>query len=325
MNASLPIIDISTLSGTDPKQWQEVITSIDNACRDKGFFYVVGHGIPAEQFAKVQTIADAFFALDQNEKQRINIKQSANHRGWGQVNTEQLDPSGPQDFKETFDMALDLSEHHPQVARCPQLYGPNQYPNLEGFIQVMQQHYDLTLQVAYKILKAMALALNQPQDFFTQYFNCPISVLRLIHYPPQAINSNGAGAHTDYGCITLLYQDNIGGLQVQDVNGTWLDAPPVANSFVVNIGDLMQRWTNNRYKSTPHRVVSPTDNITRFSMPFFVEPDFDTPVTTLDSCLSPGETSRYPTITAGDWILSRFSETYEYRSEGEKKEKISMD
>ncbi|MCJ2377857.1 2OG-Fe(II) oxygenase [Vibrio sp. ZSDZ34] len=319
MNAALPIIDISPLSGNNPEHQQDVINAIDHACRDKGFFYVTGHGIPEEQFAKVQAIASTFFALEEQEKQRINIQQSANHRGWGQVNAEKLDPEGPQDYKETFDMALDLSPYHPQVTRFPELYGPNQYPNLTGFIQIMQQHYELTLQVGLKILSAMALALKQPEDFFTQYFTCPISVLRLIHYPPQQLQSNGAGAHTDYGCITLLHQDNTGGLQVQDINGTWLDAPPVANSFVVNIGDLMQRWTNDHYKSTPHRVISPTANTTRFSMPFFVEPDFDTPVTTLDSCLSPGEASRYPTITAGDWILSRFSETYEYRHGSEDK------
>jgi isopenicillin N synthase-like dioxygenase len=162
--------------------------------------------------------------------------------------------------------------------------------------------------------KAMAMALKQPEDFFTKHFSCPISVLRLIHYPPQQTKSNGAGAHTDYGCITLLYQDQTGGLQVQGVDGKWVDAPPVEGSFVVNIGDLMQRWTNDRYKSTAHRVTSPTTDVTRFSMPFFVEPDFDTVVETLDSCLADGEQSQYSAITAGDWILSRFSDTYEYRT-----------
>ncbi|WP_413699511.1 isopenicillin N synthase family dioxygenase [Psychromonas sp. KJ10-10] len=142
-------------------------------------------------------------------------------------------------------------------------------------------------------------------------------MLRLIHYPPQQIQSNGAGAHTDYGCITLLYQDQIGGLQVQDRNGDWLDATPVENSFVVNIGDLMQRWTNDCYKSTPHRVTSPTSETTRFSMPFFVEPDFDTKVSTVNSCLAEGEKSQYKDVTAGDWILSRFADTYAYRSDSE--------
>lgn len=323
MNANLPIIDISALANPDTSQWNEVIEAIDKACRDTGFFYVTGHGIPAQQFKDVETMADQLFSQPEQEKQKINIQHSANHRGWGQVSAEQLDPNGPKDFKETFDMALDLSPFHPQVDRCPDLYGPNQYPNLEGFVPLVQQHYELTMQVGLRILKAMAIALKQPEDFFTQSFNYPVSVLRFIHYPPQKEMSNGAGAHTDYGCITLLYQDQTGGLQVQGVDGEWVDASPVENSFVVNIGDLMQRWTNDRYKSTAHRVMSPTQDVTRFSMPFFVEPNFDTVVETLDSCLDHGEQSLYPPITAGDWILSRFSATYEYRgleSESDKTE-----
>ncbi|MDO6765222.1 isopenicillin N synthase family oxygenase [Agarivorans sp. 1_MG-2023] len=317
MTLALPIIDIAALNQADSQSWQEVVDAIDAACRDKGFFYVTGHGIPPEQFAAVQSMAAQFFALSEDEKSKIDIQRSVNHRGWGQVSAEQLDPVGPKDFKETYDMALDLSPYHPQVAKCSLLYGPNQYPNLDGFAQLMLQHYELTLQVGLKILQAMAIALGQAEDFFSKNFSCPISVLRLIHYPPQQNSSNGAGAHTDYGCITLLYQDHIGGLQVQDKSGNWLDATPVANSFVVNIGDLMQRWTNGKYKSTPHRVTSPSEQTTRFSMPFFVEPDFDTPVNTLASCLAEGESSKYSEVSAGDWILSRFADTYAYRSDTE--------
>ncbi|MEL0658414.1 2-oxoglutarate and iron-dependent oxygenase domain-containing protein [Psychromonas arctica] len=315
MSLNLPIIDITALQSDDINQWQDVIEAIDKACRDTGFFYVTGHGIPTEQFTNVQTMANTLFALPEATKQKINIQHSTNHRGWGQVSAEKLDPNGPSDYKETFDMALDLSPYHSQVARCGQLYGPNQYPNIDGFIQLMQQQYQLSMEVALRILKAMALALQLPIDFFSQHFSYPVSVLRLIHYPPQQENKNGAGAHTDYGCITLLYQDQVGGLQVQDRKGNWLDATPVENSFVVNIGDLMQRWTNDCYKSTSHRVTSPTSQTTRFSMPFFVEPNFDTEVSTVASCLADGELAQYKKVTAGDWILSRFADTYEYRNE----------
>jgi isopenicillin N synthase-like dioxygenase len=315
MSLNLPIIDITALQSDDISQWQDVIEAIDKACRDTGFFYVTGHGIPTEQFTNVQTMANTLFALPEATKQKINIQHSTNHRGWGQVSAEKLDPNGPSDYKETFDMALDLSPYHSQVARCGQLYGPNQYPNIDGFIQLMQHQYQLSMEVALRILKAMALALQLPIDFFSQHFSYPVSVLRLIHYPPQQENKNGAGAHTDYGCITLLYQDQVGGLQVQDRKGDWLDATPVENSFVVNIGDLMQRWTNDCYKSTSHRVTSPTAQTTRFSMPFFVEPNFDTEVSTVASCLADGESAQYKNVTAGDWILSRFADTYEYRNE----------
>ena len=318
MSLNLPIIDITALQSDDVSQWQGVIEAIDKACRDTGFFYVTGHGIPAEQFTNVKAMANKLFTLPESDKQKIDIQYSNNHRGWGQVSAEKLDPNGPSDYKETFDMALDFSPYHPQVGRCGQLYGPNQYPNIDGFIQLMQQQYQLSMEVALRILKAMALALQLPIDFFSQHFSYPVSVLRLIHYPPQQNKQNGAGAHTDYGCITLLYQDQVGGLQVQDREGNWVDATPVENSFVVNIGDLMQRWTNDCYKSTSHRVTSPTSQTTRFSMPFFVEPNFDTEVSTVASCLADGESAQYKKVTAGDWILSRFAETYEYRNEAKK-------
>ncbi|MEH0741744.1 2OG-Fe(II) oxygenase [Vibrio cholerae] len=318
---SLPIIDISPLNSDDRRDWGPVIDQIDQACRELGFFYVVGHGIPQTQFNQIEHYARSLFSLPQEEKQAISIEHSMNHRGWGRLSAEKLDPLGELDCKESFDMALDLSPYHSQVARCPKLYGPNQYPSIEGFTQVMNQHYSLTLDVGLKLLKAMAIALNEPEDFFTQYFTLPISVLRMLHYPSQVPSTNtvgnGAGAHTDYGCITLLYQDASGGLQVLNKQNQWIDATPVEGSFVVNIGDLMQRWTNDIYRSTKHRVASPSNGKSRFSMPFFVEPDFDTPVTTLKSCLAEKQgQGGYPLITAGDWILSRFADTYEYRREG---------
>ncbi|MEG3755126.1 2-oxoglutarate and iron-dependent oxygenase domain-containing protein [Psychromonas arctica] len=134
MTLNLPIIDISALQSDDISQWSDVITAIDKACRDTGFFYITGHGIPKQQFDSVQSMANTFFSLPEFAKQKINIQHSSNHRGWGQVSAEKLDPNGPSDHKETFDMALDLSPYHPQVARCSQLYGPNQYPNVDGVL-----------------------------------------------------------------------------------------------------------------------------------------------------------------------------------------------
>ncbi|MFY0642543.1 MAG: 2OG-Fe(II) oxygenase, partial [Bermanella sp.] len=249
------------------------------------------------------------------------IANSSNHRGWGTTGSEQLDPTQPQDWKETFDMALDIHPEHPMAQACPQLYGPNQYGELEGFAQQMNQHYGLLMVVAKRLLKAMAIALKQPDDFFTQYFDDHISVLRLLHYPPRPEHSEtnaqtkAAGAHTDYGCITLLAQDHIGGLEVCNAQDEWIAAPPIKDSIVVNIGDLMQRWTNDQYRSTAHRVASPPSDTHRYSMPFFVEPRYDTQVSCIKSCLAPGETPKYHMVTSGDWIMSRFDATYAYRTE----------
>jgi isopenicillin N synthase-like dioxygenase len=312
---SIPVIDISSLQSSNRDNWSECVQAIDVACRDKGFFYVTNHGIPAEQFVLMQKTAAKFFALKEAEKQKISVEKSSQHRGWGHVHAEHLDPKGLKDFKEFFNMALDLPMSHPQVKKCPELYGPNQYPDCAEFIQTMQQYYSLVMAVGINILKAMALALKLEEDFFSRNFNTHTSVLRLLHYPvikdKEKAKAQGAGAHTDYGCITLLYQDQSGGLQVQSNDGEWLDATPIENSFVVNIGNLMQHWTCGVYHSTSHRVVTPENknNQPRFSMPFFVEPDFDTPVYPLKQFKDSTE-EQYDEIISGEWVLSKLAATY---------------
>lgn len=318
---SVPLIDISPLTSNDKNAYLSVAKKIDHACREMGFFYITGHGISSTQMKNMFDLAQRFFAQPETIKHKILIANSSNHRGWGTTGSEQLDPTQPQDWKETFDMALDIHPEHPMAKACPQLYGPNQYGTLEGFAQQMNQHYGLLMVVAKRLLKAMAIALKQPDDFFTQYFDDHISVLRLLHYPPRPANSDisaatkAAGAHTDYGCITLLAQDDIGGLEVCNAQDQWIAAPPIKDSIVVNIGDLMQRWTNDQYRSTAHRVASPPSHTHRYSMPFFVEPRFDTQVRCIDSCLKPGESAKYDMVTSGDWIMSRFDATYAYRTE----------
>jgi isopenicillin N synthase-like dioxygenase len=316
---TLPLIDISPLSSDNEPAYLTVVKQIDHACREIGFFYITGHGISSEQMNSMFDLSQRFFAQPEAVKQKILIANSLNHRGWGTTGAEQLDPNQPQDWKETFDMALDLHLEHPMVSACPRLYGPNQYGELVGFAQQMNQHYGLLMAISKRLLKAMAIALKQPEDFFSQYFDDHISVLRLLHYPPRATNTIGdtqtkaAGAHTDYGCITLLAQDTVGGLEVCNAQDEWVAAPPIKDSIVVNIGDLMQRWTNDQYRSTAHRVVSPPNDTHRYSMPFFVEPRFDCEVSCIESCLGAGEQPKYGMITSGDWIMSRFDATYAYR------------
>jgi isopenicillin N synthase-like dioxygenase len=317
---SIPLIDISSLRTKDSDAFLKTVHEIDHACRNIGFFYITGHGISPTQMKSMFTLSQQFFAQSEQVKHKILITNSKNHRGWGTTGAEQLNPDKPQDWKETFDMALDIHPEHPIVEACPRLYGPNQYGELEGFQQQMNQHYGLLMSVTKQVLKAMAIALKQPEDFFNQYLVDHISVLRLLHYPPRPENKNlkgnskAAGAHTDYGCITLLAQDDIGGLEVRNAEGEWISAPPIKDAIVVNIGDLMQRWTNDQYRSTAHRVASPPSDRHRYSMPFFVEPKFDTEVRCIDSCVLEGEQPKYDMITSGDWIISRFDATYAYRT-----------
>ena len=315
---SLPIIDISPLYGDEPDAWQGVAEQIDRACRQWGFFYIKGHPISPARIAEVLGNAQRFFALPVEEKLKIDITQTRHHRGYGAVATEQLDPTKPSDLKETFDMGLHLPADHPEVLAEKPLRGPNRHPDLSGWQALMEQHYRDMQALAQTLLRAMTLALGIERDFFDTRFNEPVSVLRLIHYPPRDTAScaeqQGAGAHTDYGCITLLYQDAAGGLQVRNVNGQWIDAPPIDGTFVVNLGDMMARWSNDRYLSTPHRVISPL-GVDRYSMPFFAEPHPDTLIQCLPGCQDDAHPPKYPTTTCAEFLLSRFADTYAYRRE----------
>lgn len=315
---TLPLIDIAPLYGTDSAAWRDVATQIDTACRDWGFFYITGHGIPPERIDALLAAAKAFFALPEAEKLKIDITRTAHHRGYGAIATEQLDPSRPSDLKETFDMGFHMAADHPEVLAGKPLRGPNRHPDLPGWAALMEQHYADMQALAQTLLRAIALALGIERDFFDARFAEPISVFRMIHYPPRhtarSADQPGAGAHTDYGCVTLLYQDDAGGLQVRNVHGEWIDAPPIPGSFVVNIGDMMARWSNDRYTSTPHRVISPL-GVHRYSMPFFAEPHPDTEISCLPNCSSADNPPKYPPVTSAEYLLSRFADTYAYRRE----------
>lgn len=315
---SLPVIDIAPLYHSHPAGWPKVARQIDQACRQWGFFYIKGHPISAARIAELQAAAVDFFARPDAEKLRIDITQTRHHRGYGAIATEQLDPSRPSDLKETFDMGLHLPAEHPEVQAGKPLRGPNRHPDIPGWQLLLERHYLDMHELAKTLLRAMALALGIERDFFDRRFEQPISVLRLIHYPPRQTASSaeqqGAGAHTDYGCVTLLYQDAAGGLQVQNLQGQWIDAPPIDGTFVVNIGDMMARWSNDLYKSTPHRVISPL-GVDRYSMPFFAEPHPDTEISCLPGCQSPQHPAQYAPISCSDYMLSRFAETYAYRRE----------
>jgi len=305
---SLPIIDISPLYTEDANAWQSVAEQIDSACRQWGFFYIKGHPISPARIAEVLDNAQRFFALPVEEKLKIDITQTRHHRGYGAVATEQLDPTKPSDLKETFDMGLHLPADHPEVLAEKPLRGPNRHPDLSGWEALMEQHYRDMQALAQTLLRAMTLALGIERDFFDTRFNGPVSVLRLIHYPPRDTASSaeqqGAGAHTDYGCITLLYQDAAGGLQVRNVDGQWIDAPPIDGTFVVNLGDMMARWTNDRWTATLHRVAVPPAGAAgtrRQSIVFFHDPRADAVIECIPGCGEP----RYEPATSLELVQAK--------------------
>lgn len=319
---SLPTIDVSAFAtGAGPStERDEVAGVLDATCREIGFFLITGHGVEPGVKAAMLAAAREFFALPLKQKQALAIERSPCHRGYVGIATETLDSSGlAGDLKETLDTGGEHGPDHPEVRAGTPLFGPNQLPDLPGFRHTWSAYRAQAIEAAQRVQRAMARALGLPDEHIvtlpggeTMYH------LRLIHYPPgerltPAEGQLGCGAHTDYGTVTVLADDGIGGLQVMRRDGTWIDVAVPDDALVVNLGDLMAVWTNDRWISNPHRVINPPDT-DRYSMPLFVTPPFHAEISCLPSCLAPGETPRYEPQRAGPYLLSRFDATHSYRN-----------
>lgn len=294
-----------------------MVAAIGRACREIGFFYAVNHGVAQAQIDEVYAEAKRFFDLPVAVKEAIAIECSPCHRGWFRVGSENLDPAkqAEGDFKEGLKIGRDLPITHERVLAGLPLHGPNQWPDLPGWQKVMQGYYDEMVRLGRQMMGTFAEALGLETGFFAPWLGVTMTTLGALHYPPQTgrITESriGAGAHTDYGCFTLLHQDAAGGLQVKRRDGLWIDAPPVPGSFVVNIGDMLERWTNGVFCSTPHRVVNVSGE-DRYSLPFFFDPDFYAPVECLPTCIAPGEEAKFRPTTAGAHMLEKIAESFEY-------------
>jgi len=317
---AIPVIDLAPFLHGGPEARLAVARKIGDAAREIGFFYVTNHGVAEALLDQVYAQAKRFFALPAAKKAEIAIEKSACHRGWFSVGGENLDPAKQKtagDLKEGIKIGRDLAADHPLVVAGTPLHGPNQWPaDLPGWRETMQDYYGAMEALGRELLHAFALALDIDEIYFDAWLNAPMTTLGPLHYPPQTGHITeaqiGAGAHTDYGCLTMLAQDEAGGLQVRAKSGVWVDAPPVAGSFVVNIGDMMERWTNGVFTSTLHRVVNISGQ-ERYSLPFFFDPDFDAPVVCLESCI--GDGAKYAPTTAGQHLLDMINASFSYHKE----------
>jgi len=299
---SLPIVDFSGMLGDEPSQRMAVANEVDRYAREVGFLYLKNFGIAAETFSALRASARRFFSAPSVDKQRFAYRQDMNF-GYHSIGTEGLDPSKPKDQKESFTMR-DASRIATEFDLWPSSL----------FQQVAVSFYEDCRRLSSRLMEAFALALDLEPQFFTPLHSGLTQTLRFLHYPPAeatAAGQMGAGAHTDYGTLTLLYQDDSGGLEVQKDNGQWIPAPPVPGTIVVNTGDLLSRWTNDQYRSTPHRVqVRPAAaQAGRLSIAFFSDPDPDVLVETLASCQSQAHPSKYPPITAREHIEQKIAAT----------------
>jgi isopenicillin N synthase-like dioxygenase len=316
----IPVIDMGPLLHGTAEARRAVAREIGAACRNIGFFYVVNHGVDEALIDQTFAEAKRFFDLPKARKQEIAIDKSPCHRGYFALGGENLDPEKQRetgDLKEGLKVGRDLSPDHPLVKAGLPLHGPNQWPsNLPGWKEAMQAYYAAMSGLGRAIMHAFALALELPEDHFDRWLTGPMATVGPLHYPPQrgkiTVARIGAGAHTDFGCLTILAQDRVGGLQVRNSAGKWIDAPFIEGSFVVNIGDMMARWTNDLFCSTVHRVINVSGR-DRYSIPFFFDPDFNADLTVLPTCAGPDRPPKYPPTTGGQHLLDRINATFDYR------------
>jgi len=318
MNHSLPIIDLSPLFGAEEAARRRVADSIGEACRLLGFFYVTGHGVPAAVFSELDAQSRAFFALPEAEKAEIAMSRGGRAwRGWFPLGGELT--SGRPDRKEGLYLGQELGPDDPRVRAGLPMHGANLWPAaLPDLRPAVEAFMAGTQRAAHAVLEGVALSLHLPADYFARAYTADPTVLfRIFHYPAAPVGDPGwgVGEHTDYGLLTLLAQDNLGGLEVKTPSG-WTQAPPVPGAYVCNIGDMLDRLTGGQYRSTPHRVRN-TSGRDRLSFPLFFDPAFSAviqPLPGLESA-SPGE--RWDGVdpggfagTYGDYLLGKVGKVF---------------
>ncbi|MBO9649024.1 MAG: isopenicillin N synthase family oxygenase [Variovorax sp.] len=277
-SGALPVIDVSGLSGNGPAR-DEVAARIGAACRAHGFFYVVGHGVDPALARRLEELSHRFFALDEATKMRWRM--ALGGRAWrGYFPLAGELTSGRPDWKEGLYLGTELPEDHALVRARTPVHGPNLFPEVEGMRETILAYMDAVTQLGHRLMEGIALSLRLPADYFARRYTAdPLILFRIFNYPTQPVPEGmdvhwGVGEHTDYGLLTILHQDDVGGLQVRTPEG-WVEAPPVAGSFVCNIGDMLDRMTGGLYKSTPHRVTRNTSGRDRLSFPLFFDPNFE--------------------------------------------------
>jgi isopenicillin N synthase-like dioxygenase len=299
----LPVIDLSPLrKGVGGER---VALEIDAACRDTGFFYVVGHGVSPELVARLDRLSREFFTLGDDEKSAIAMRHGGSAwRGWFPVGGELT--SGRPDMKEGIYFGQELGDDDPRVRAGLPLHGPNLFPiHPEGLRAAVLEYIDAVTELGHTLLRGMSIGLGLEESWFDEHLTAePLVLFRIFHYPPldRVDDRWSVGEHTDYGLITILAQDASGGLEVRGPGG-WLAAPPVDGAFVVNLGDMLERMTGGRYRSTPHRVRN-ASGLDRLSFPLFLDPGWNAevlPVPLADDTVSRDRVERWDGADVHAW------------------------
>lgn len=303
----IPIIDMPVMGQPDSfsgAAFSAFADALIQASEQVGFFYLRNHGIPETLRQQAMTASRRFFALPEDVKQQIAV--NSDQRGWMAKGGAVLQGSETYDAKEIFFWGWESDDMDTGLP----LVAANQWPSGQAaFLKAeLLPYYDAVLKVSEVVLAGLAVGLGKSADFFMPAYHNPLGRGQLVYYPPitaadQTARRFGAAAHADFGVLTILFQDNLGGLQVQNRSGDWIEAPPVNNTFVCNIGDMLSYWTGGRLASTIHRVINRSGQA-RYSIPIFCDPASDAVINPADFA-DITDAKCGPAVQAGQFIQSR--------------------
>jgi isopenicillin N synthase-like dioxygenase len=322
MSTPFPVFDLGRFETAGAAEGRALAAEVDAICRNTGFLAIANHRVPRAIIDGVWSKARAFFDLPMEEKLRAKAPYVGYPYGYLGPEKESLAKSrnvdSPPDLKESFNggpASAPAGMTDPEALEF--CYAATIWPHRpEGFVEAWRAYYSALENLAARIMRLFALSLEE--DYFDKYIDAPVSGLRALNYPEQTIAPKPgqlrAGAHTDYGSLTILLpQEGSRGLEIAGPDGAWIEVPPVPGAFVINIGDLMQRWTNDRWVSTMHRVVNPTPEhggmARRQSLAFFHQPNWFAEINCIEACLAPGEKPKYGPALSGPYLMSKFHAT----------------
>jgi len=316
---AIPGLDLGPYLRGEPGALEGLAAKVRHICENIGFFYVENHGVPQVAIDGAFAASARFHALPLERKMELKI--DLNNVGYMAVNASKqrhskVEVARQPNYNASFFVKRDRSPDDPDVIAGKPFRGLNQWPkDLPGFREDVLAYTREVEALGMRLLPVLARALDLPADYFAPFFNPPQFSLRMLHYPPRdesVRDQYGTGAHTDGGFITLLVQNGVGGLQIRRTDGVWIKAPVLPGRYLVNTGDVIRRWSNDRFLSTPHRVLN-TSGTERYSMAFFFDPHLDRVLECLPTCQGPGNPAKYPPFTYGEYLTEFLNANYFHR------------